>query len=238
MSSNNKSKDNKNENPPYILSLEEFMKIPVEQMDICVKKFNSNIFVKTTYEVSITFDGDILNTLDLLKEYLVHKRYTEFQGFYDSLTYRYQNINFPTFPSKFQIVNVKESRRKFFDSLLKTVIKLAVGHKEIRKELLKLLYEFIFRQGSEVKHNNHARKTSTLSSESNIIMENMSMDNADIASSFSYKFTEDSLQKYNSEKKTINQSFLNENAIIADLFQMDRQNEEHTPKSNKYFIIY
>jgi len=228
----------KNENPSNFPNLEDFMKIPVEQMDICVKAVNSNIFGKTTYQVCFTIDDDILNSFDLLKEYVVNKRYTEFQGFYDSLTFRYQNINFPTFPSKFQILNVKESRKKFFDSLLKTVLKLAVGHKEIRKELLKLLYEFIFRQGrSEVKHIN-VRKTSNLSTESNYILENLSLDNADVASSFSYKLTDGSIQKFNSEdKKSMNHSYLNEHALIADLFQIEKPNEENSQKSNFYIII-
>lgn len=232
MSSINLSKENRNDNNNNsLLSLVEFLKIPVEEIDLNVKKFNSNVFGKTTYEVSLNFEGEISNSLDLLKDYTVQKRYTEFQGFYDSLTYRYQNINFPSFPSKFQILNQKESRRKFFDSLLKTVLKLAVGHKEIRKELMKLLHEFFFRQGgSEVKQTH--RKTSIQSSEINSNLENFSMDNADINTSFSFKITDENLQKFNSQdKKTNFQSFLNENAMIANLFHIEKAKEDKTPKS-------
>lgn len=119
-----------------ILSLQEFLQIPSDEIDISVDKVHSSIVI-TTYEV-------ILSIQSRDYTYAINKRYTEFQGFYDSLTIRYQNINIPAFPSKFDIFKKEEKRRKFFDSLLKTVVQLSQAHPEIKKELLKLLYEFIF----------------------------------------------------------------------------------------------
>jgi hypothetical protein len=120
-------------------SLKEFLLLDPEEIDINVTKVCSNLFMTTTYEVVLEiFQQNITCT--------VHKRYTEFQGFYDSLTFRYQNLQFPEFPSKFQVLKKEETRKKFFESLVKTVVKLASTHQEIKKELMKLLYEFIFGQ--------------------------------------------------------------------------------------------
>lgn len=141
------SKDTQCQNLPSI-SLQDFLKISPEDMEISVAKFSTNIFVKVTYEVVLLIDSDLSN---IHLDCSVQKRYTEFQGFYDSLTYRYQNLKFPDFPSKFQLVNTKESRKKFFDSLLKTVLKLAAGHPEIKKELLKILYEFMWEKNSSIE---------------------------------------------------------------------------------------
>jgi hypothetical protein len=141
------SKDTQCQTPPSI-SLQDFLKVSPEDMEISVAKFSTNIFVKVTYDVVLLIDSDIEN---IHVDCSVQKRYTEFQGFYDSLTYRYQNLKFPDFPSKFQLVNTKESRKKFFDSLLKTVLKLAAGHPEIKKELLKILYEFMWEKNGNIE---------------------------------------------------------------------------------------
>lgn len=130
------------------ISLQDFLRVPTDRMNISVSKFISNFLSKTLYECLLVLDFEEGN---ILLECMIKKRYTEFQGFYDSLTYRYQNLKFPSFPSKFQIRKKEEFRKNFFDSLLKSVIKLAEAHPEIKKELLKLLYEFMFGAGVEVK---------------------------------------------------------------------------------------
>jgi hypothetical protein len=117
------------------LSLSEFLQIDPKDLEVGVTKFNSNILL-TTYEVSLDINAKDIHLVS-------QKRYTEFQGFYDSLTIRYQNLIFPEFPSKFQLINKKEKRKMFFDSLLKTVQQLACSHGEIKKDLLKLIYEFV-----------------------------------------------------------------------------------------------
>lgn len=118
-----------------IIQLCEWLKTDLDEIEIGVPDICKNL-MKTTYEVLIE-----IKSIDCA--WTVQKRYTEFQGFYDSLTYRYQNISFPPFPSKYQIFNKKENRKKYFDALLKFVLQLAKNHKEIKKEILKLLYDFV-----------------------------------------------------------------------------------------------
>ena len=119
------------------LNLKEFVSLPISDISIIILKYNSSIFVKTTYEISL----EILSTN---YNYITSKRYTEFQGFYDSLTLRYKNLKFPAFPSKFQMLNKQDFRKEYFEGLFQSVLQLAQQHSEIKKELLKLLYEFIF----------------------------------------------------------------------------------------------
>jgi len=233
-----KSEINKNAINEEVLSFDEFLKIPAEHVHIAVPKFNSNIFGITTYEVLISFDEKISKSSDLIKDYVIQKRYTEFQGFYDSLKIRYQNINFPNFPSKFQLVNKNESRRKFFDSLLKTVLKLAIGHIEIRKEIMKVIYDFFFKiRSSENVKPNHERKASNISMDSNLVQENTSMD-IEIKSSYNMKISDDLLSKLNYQDDRRNsQALVNENAMIANLFQIDTKKEEQTVKSIFFVFI-
>ncbi len=123
-----------------IVTLEKFVKIPIENINIKIGNINSSIFHTTTYEVVLKIKMDYEYT------YKVNKRYTEFQGLYDSLTYRYHNLTFPRFPSKTQVFHKEETRKKYFDNLLVDILMLSSVHKEIRKELLSIIYEFIFKR--------------------------------------------------------------------------------------------
>jgi predicted DNA-binding protein YlxM (UPF0122 family) len=123
------------------LTLSEFLHLDPKDIDLAVTKFNSNILL-TTYEIELKIPSKELNII-------IQKRYTEFQGFYDSLTIRYQNLTFPEFPSKFQLINKNEKRKKFFDNLLKTVQQLACSHTQIKKDLMKLIYEFVIGSSHE-----------------------------------------------------------------------------------------
>ena len=122
-----------------IILLQNFVNIHIEDINIKIGKINSSIFHTTTYEVIL-----IINT-DYEYTYKVNKRYTEFQGLYDSLTLRYHNLTFPKFPSKTQVFHKEETRKNYFDSLLHDILMLSSMHKEIRKELLSIIYEFIFK---------------------------------------------------------------------------------------------
>jgi hypothetical protein len=223
------------------ISLQEFLKIPTEDMEIEVGKFSNNIFVKTTYEVVLYISSEVAN---LFVECSVQKRYTEFQGLYDSLTYRYQNLTFPSFPSKFQLVNVKESRKKFFDSLLKTVLKLAAGHPEIKKELLKILYDFVMEKNggieikalTERKLNNSSGDGMNLSTPIMRPHSNSITDRGEVGSNIS------SLLNKNSDDISINlgpglnknvvadkriscMPYMNDTAMIANMFQNEEMSK-------------
>lgn len=138
------------------LTLKEFIDLPITDIFIEILKYNSSLFVKTTYDISI----EILSTK---YNYVTSKRYTEFQGFYDSLSLRYKNLKFPTFPSKFQMLNKQEYRKQYFENLFSAVLSLANQHVEIRKDLMKLLFEFIYSGEKGIvktKDNNDKRKIS------------------------------------------------------------------------------
>ena len=132
------------------ITLQNFIKISVENINIKIGSIVSSIFHTTTYEVVLNIKNDVELT------YSVNKRYTEFQGLYDSLTFRYHNLTFPKFPSKNQVFYKEETRKKFFDSLLMDILMLSSVHKEIHKELLAILYEFIF--GNGIKESNVKKK--------------------------------------------------------------------------------
>jgi len=125
------------------ISLQNFVKIPNENIKLKIGNINSSFLHTTTYEVVLTV------TVDYEYTYKVNKRYTEFQGLYDSLTYRYHNLTFPKFPSKTQVFHKEETRKKYFDSLLTDILMLSSVHKEIRKELLSIIYEFIFKSDNK-----------------------------------------------------------------------------------------
>lgn len=126
-----------------IITLQNFIKIPTENIKIKIGNVNSSIFQTTTYEVILVL------TVEYEYTYKVQKRYTEFQGLYDSLTLRYHNITFPKFPSKTQVFKKEETRKGFFNTLLNDILMLSSIHKEIRKELLSIIYEFIFKSDTK-----------------------------------------------------------------------------------------
>lgn len=218
------------------ITLQQFLKISPDDIDISVTKINSNIFMKTTYEVTLSISSESTN---LYIDCAVQKRYTEFQGFYDSLTYRYQNLNFPQFPSKFQIIKKEESRKKFFDSLLRTVLKLASAHPEIKKELLKLLYEFVIEKnhGLEIKKlSDEKRKTSiSMSLDAEAPLNQFTGGSVDRLSvgSGGKNYDEVSLRTSNTNEKIkpSTPTPINDSNLIANMFKMD-QGEENTNKGN------
>lgn len=122
-----------------IIKKQDFLNLSIENINIKIGKINSSILHPTTYEIILVLEMDYEYT------YKVSKRYTEFQGLYDSLTFRYHNINFEKFPSRTQIINKEETRKKFFENLLTNILILSAKYKEIKKELLSIIYEFIFK---------------------------------------------------------------------------------------------
>lgn len=126
-----------------LIKLQEFINLPIENIKIKIGNINNSIFQATTYEIILILDMEYEYT------YKVSKRYTEFQGLYDSLTYRYHNINFEKFPSKTQVFNKEDTRKKFFENLLSNILMLSAKYKEIRKELLSIIYEFIFKNDNK-----------------------------------------------------------------------------------------
>jgi hypothetical protein len=118
------------------INIHDFLALDPTLLEIGVINFRSTI-VLTLYEIQVKIPQMNLT-------YNIEKRYTEFQGLYDSLLIRYQKLQIPEFPSRYQIINKKEKRKQYFDTLLKTIHELACMHNSIRRDLLKLIYEFVF----------------------------------------------------------------------------------------------
>ena len=208
------------------ITLQDFLKVPTDKVEISVSRFITNFLTKTVYECVLLIDDEDAN---LSLKCTVQKRYTEFQGFYDSLTYRYQNLKFPPFPSKFQIVKQKESRKKFFDSLLKTVIKLAEAHPEIKKELLKLLFEFVISPGVEIKKLDPSRVRERRESFNDNLSSFLNQFNS---GSFNEKDTKSSFDETSLKPEKKNSMIINDTTMIANMFQK----EDISNKGNVYLI--
>lgn len=117
-------------------SLENFLNMDVNDFKISVPIINDSLF-KTTYQVELKIISQGLS-------HKINKRYTEFEGLHDSVTFRYRNIKFQELPSKFQLFNKLETRRKFFEEFLNFMLGLAKKHKSIKKDIMKIIYDFIF----------------------------------------------------------------------------------------------
>ena len=124
-------------------SFNEFNSYEISDLKISVGKINESILT-TTYEINLFISS---------KEqmYSVSKRYTEFHGLWDTVTEKYKNFNYPEFPSKIQIFNKNETRKKFFDVFLRTILNLGKKHPEIKRDIMKILFEFLFPDAPEVK---------------------------------------------------------------------------------------
>lgn len=127
--------DNRLMNLESTLPFEKFLKQNPAKLKLEIAGTHDK-FMITTYEVCLE-----IYELDL--QYKIKKRYTEFAGLYDSLKLRYQNVNFPEFPSKYQVFNKIEIRKKFFNQLLASILNLAMTHQESKKELFRILFKFL-----------------------------------------------------------------------------------------------
>jgi len=116
--------------------LSDFLDLDIDDINLSIPTIHDSI-LKTTYEINLKIK---LFGID----HKVDKRYTEFEGLHDSLTFRYKNINFQELPSKFQLFGKKETRRKFFEDFLNFILQICQKHDSIKKDLLKIVYDFIF----------------------------------------------------------------------------------------------
>jgi hypothetical protein len=139
----------------------------------------------------------------------------------------------------------EESRKKFFDSLLKSVLRLTSVHPDIKSELLKLLYEFVFEknQGIEIKklQNNRLSLSSSINNQPNDISltnfnstggGSISLEklNTDPSYIINKTFDEGNINKSSLDKKINSQiqTFLNDSKMIANMFKSESNNPEDT----------
>lgn len=94
------------------------------------------------------------------------KRYNDFLAFNEALCTKFKNLEFPDFPSKFQIVNRKETRKDKFTYLFHLIKHYAKEYKELKEKLLSILYTFlvascktVYIEHPEDKEGDHKSKT-------------------------------------------------------------------------------
>lgn len=73
----------------------------------------------------------------------INKRYNDFMAFNEALLTKFKNLDFPEFPSKFQLVNRKETRKDKFTTLFDKIIHYAKEFPELKEKLLSMLYTFL-----------------------------------------------------------------------------------------------
>lgn len=73
----------------------------------------------------------------------INKRYNDFLAFNEALLTKFKNLDFPEFPSKFQLVNRKETRKDKFTTLFDKIIHYAKEFPELKEKLLSMLYTFL-----------------------------------------------------------------------------------------------
>lgn len=69
-----------------------------------------------------------------------------------------------SFPSKFQIFNRSETRRAYFDEMMKRLLRAAKEHEEIRHQLLKMIVAFVHLKSKAGKEEIVVEKVSSKSS--------------------------------------------------------------------------
>lgn len=67
-------------------------------------------------------------------------------AFNEALLTKFKNLEFPDFPSKFQLVNKKETRKERFSSIFHLIKIYAKEYTELKEKLLNMLYTFLLVQ--------------------------------------------------------------------------------------------
>lgn len=71
------------------------------------------------------------------------KRFNDFVALSDVIKMKLENIEMKSFPSKFQIFNKSETRRAYFDEMMKRLLRAAKEHEEIRHQVLSIIISFV-----------------------------------------------------------------------------------------------
>ncbi|EAR95709.2 PX domain protein (macronuclear) [Tetrahymena thermophila SB210] len=137
-------------------SFEKFTSGDIRQISLTVLGTESKLFKYKTYKIEVKspFFPDIH----------CFRRYNEFHALYKVLKLKYQNIQLPSFPSKYTVINRTEKRRVAFHRILNGILEIAQQHQgQIQKNILQLLYVFLTKDLSgkqtnkiEISPNQHA----------------------------------------------------------------------------------
>lgn len=83
----------------------------------------------------------------------INKRYNDFSAFNEALLTKFKNLEFPDFPSRFQLLNKKETRIEKFSELFKRILEYASKYPELKERLLNMLYTFLVASCKTIQSN-------------------------------------------------------------------------------------
>ena len=92
--------NNNHQNPD--LSKESFLKFDPSSIIIEIVKTESKFWSSQEYVIEVKVPGFVGK---------ISKRYNDFLAFHEALQTKFKNLVFPDFPSKFQFIKKKETRR-------------------------------------------------------------------------------------------------------------------------------
>ena len=100
MATPSKSKNSMHQNPD--ISKETFLKFDPAKIVIEIVKTESKFWSSQEYVIEVKVPGFVGK---------ISKRYNDFLAFNEALQTKFKNLVFPEFPSKFQFIKKKETRR-------------------------------------------------------------------------------------------------------------------------------
>lgn len=112
--------------PVHILANTEFEKISIA-VDLAEERED---VVK--YRIRLILDST---------EYIIYRDYKNFKTFHSNIRFQFPKLELPSFPSKYALYNIKESRRKSFDKILKSIVSMgcklpSLSKKEFKRHLI------------------------------------------------------------------------------------------------------
>ena len=125
--------------PVHILANTEFDKISIA-VDLAEERDE-----QVKYRIRLILEAS---------EYIVYREYKQFKELYSNLRFQFPKLELPSFPSKYALYNIKESRRKAFNKLLQTIVSIGKKLPSLsKKEIKRILIDFV----AENKQNNSAQ---------------------------------------------------------------------------------
>ncbi|KAL4499252.1 hypothetical protein ABPG72_006838 [Tetrahymena utriculariae] len=116
--------------------IEQVLRIDASSIQIVVQEPERKLLSSVTY-----YPIDI--QLEEVEKITVYKRYSEFEALYQVLEMKYHNFKFPELPSKLQVFNKNQTRKKSFQEVFDTILKYAVMYPEKRIDFMQSLFVFL-----------------------------------------------------------------------------------------------
>ncbi|EAR97919.2 PX domain protein (macronuclear) [Tetrahymena thermophila SB210] len=136
-------------------TIEQALSIDASSIQIVVQEPERKILSSVTY-----YPIDI--QLGEVEKITVYKRYSEFEALYQVLEMKYHNFKFPELPSKLQVFNKSQTRKKSFQEVFDTILKYAVMYPEKRLDFIQSLFVFLLEDIKNKGKKRRIKKSFTL----------------------------------------------------------------------------